>query len=174
MYVTCWKGIGSLALTESHNTLKYFNGIGFKPYGVLHALSIALEGKSLTVEVEVFDAPLNYNLLLGRSWIDVMSVVVSTLFHVICFPHQGKVVIVDQLTLFSSNSRTSNVPFIEKTPLDYENVSVGLLKDSSLMGTFPIPPPNVPPPLVTSINMISTIVGEIPESYDPWIVHSLE
>jgi hypothetical protein len=35
MSVTCWKAIGSPALTESHNTLKYFNGIGFKPYGVL-------------------------------------------------------------------------------------------------------------------------------------------
>jgi hypothetical protein len=51
---------------------------------------------------------------------------------------------------------------------------VGLLKDSSLMGTFPIPPPNVPPPLIASINMILTSVGEFVESYDPWIIHSLE
>jgi hypothetical protein len=47
---------------------------------------------------------------------------------------------------------------------------VGLLKDSTLMGTFPIPPPDIPPPFVSSINMISTIVHETPESYDPWIV----
>jgi hypothetical protein len=63
--------------------LKYFNGTGFKPYGVLPALSIALEGKSVIVEVEVFDAPLDYNLLIGRSWIDVMHTVVSIIFHVI-------------------------------------------------------------------------------------------
>jgi hypothetical protein len=42
------------------------------------------------------------------------------------------------------------------------------------MGTFPIPPPNIPPPFFTSINMISTTVGETPESYDPWIVPSYD
>jgi hypothetical protein len=173
MSITCWKSIGLSALTESHNTLKYLNGTKFKCYGVLIALSISLEGKSVTVEVEVFDTSLDYNLLIGHSWKDVMSTIVSTLFHVIRFPHQGKFVTVDQLTFFSSDSSTSNVPFIEKTPLDYENIGVGILKDSLLMGNFPIPPPNVPPPLFASINMILTIVGEIPESYDPWIVTSL-
>jgi hypothetical protein len=46
-----------------------------------------LEGKVVNVEVEVFDAPLDYNLLLGHSWIDSMHVVVSTLFHVLRFQH---------------------------------------------------------------------------------------
>jgi hypothetical protein len=59
MCVTCWKAIGSLAPTESHNTLKEFNGTGFKPYGVIPSLSITLEGKSVNIEVEVFDAPLD-------------------------------------------------------------------------------------------------------------------
>jgi hypothetical protein len=172
MSITCWKSIGSLALTESHNTLKVVNGTGFKPYGVLPSLSIILEGKVVTIEVEVFDAPLNYNLLLGRSWIDSMRVVVSTIFCVLHFPHQGKVVIVDQLAFFNFNSHTSNVPFIAQTPPSYDNVDVVLLKDSSLMGTFPIPPLDIPPPFVASINMISTIFGELPKSYDPCIVPS--
>jgi hypothetical protein len=51
---------------------------------------------------------------------------------------------------------------------------VGILKDSSLMGTFPIPPLDVPHPFSSSINMISTNVGETSESYDPWIVPRLE
>jgi hypothetical protein len=170
MSIACWKAIGSPPLTESHNTLKAFNGSGFKPYGVLPSLPITLEGKMVNVEVEVFDAPLDYNLLLGRSWIDSMRAVVSTLFCIVCFPHQGKVVTVDQLAFFNSDTRTNNVPFIAKTPPGYENVGVGLLKDSTLMGTFPIPPPDVPPPLVASINMISTSVHETPMSSDPWIV----
>jgi hypothetical protein len=170
MFVACWKFIGSHALTESHNTLKAFNGTGFKPYGVLPSLSITLEGKLVNVEVEVFDAPLDYNLLLGHSWIDSMRAVVSTLLCVLRFPHQGKVIIIDQLAFFHSDSRTRNVPFISKTPPGYKNVDVGILKDSTLMGTFPIPLPDIPPPLVASINMISTIVHETPESYDPWIV----
>jgi hypothetical protein len=174
MSVTCWKSIGSLSLTESHNTLKYFNGTRFKPYGVLPSLSIALEGKAVIVEVEVFDAPLDCNLLLGRSWIDSMCAVVSTLFRMIHFHHQGKFVIIDQLAFFSSYSCTSNVPFIEKTPPGYENACVGLLKYSLLMGTFPIPLPSVPPPFVASINMILTTVGKTPEFYDPWIVLILD
>jgi hypothetical protein len=122
------------------------------------------------VKVEVFDAPLDYNLLLGRSWIDSMHAFVSTLFPVVHFPHQGKFITVDQLDFFNSNTHTGNVPFIAKTPPGYENVGVGLLKDSSLMGTFPIPPPDVPCLSIASINMISTSIHELPASHDPWIV----
>jgi hypothetical protein len=49
---------------------------------------------------------------------------------------------------------------------------VGLLKDSTLMGTYPIPPPYIPPLFVSYINMLSTTNCETPESYDPWIVPS--
>jgi hypothetical protein len=38
------------------------------------------------------------------------------------------------------------------------------------MGTFPIPPPDVPRSSVASINMISTSIHELPMSHDPWIV----
>jgi hypothetical protein len=170
IFVACWKAIGSPPLTKSHNTLKAFNGSSFKPYGVLPLLPITLQGKSINVEVEVFDAPLDYNLLLGRRWIDSMHVVVSTLFRVVCFPHQGKVVTIEKLAFFNSNAHTRNIPFISKTPPGYENDSVGLLKDLTLMGTFPIPPPDVPPPLVASINMISTSICETPASSNSWIV----
>jgi hypothetical protein len=60
-----------------------------------------------------------------------------------------------------------------QTPPGYENVNVGLIKDSLLMGTFPIPPPNVPHTFVTSINMISTSVHGTPASHDPWMVPNL-
>jgi hypothetical protein len=38
------------------------------------------------------------------------------------------------------------------------------------MGTFPIPPPDVPHTFVALINMISTSVHGISASYDPWMV----
>jgi hypothetical protein len=174
MSITYWKAIGSPPLTESHNMLKAFNGSSFKPYSVLLSLLVTLEGKMVNVEVEVFDAPLDYNLLLGRSWIDSMRAVVSTFFLcVVRFPHQRKFITVDQLAFFNSDTRTGNIPFIEKPPPGYENVGVGLLKDSSLMGTFPIPPPDVPHLFIASINMISTSVHETPMSYDLWIVPNL-
>ena len=47
--------------------MKAFNGFGFRPYGVLQSLPVTLEGKTVQVEVEVFDVALDYNLLLGHS-----------------------------------------------------------------------------------------------------------
>jgi hypothetical protein len=38
------------------------------------------------------------------------------------------------------------------------------------MGTFPIPPLDVPHPIVALINMISTPIHGTPASYDPWMV----
>jgi hypothetical protein len=38
------------------------------------------------------------------------------------------------------------------------------------MGTFSIPPPDVPHSSVASINMISTLPHELPSSHNPWIV----
>jgi hypothetical protein len=78
---------------------------------------------------------------------------------------------VDQLAFFNADTCTCNVSFIANTPPGYENVGVGLLKDLSLMGTFPIPPPpNIPSPSVASINMISTVPHALSVSADPWIV----
>jgi hypothetical protein len=89
---------------------------------------------------------------------------------VVSFPHQGKVITVNQIAFFNSDTYNGNVSFITKTPPGYENVGVGLLKDSSLMGTFPIPPLDVPRSSIASINMISTLPHELPVSHDPWIV----
>jgi hypothetical protein len=80
---------------------------------------------------------------------------------------------VDQLAFFNSDTCTKNVPFIAKTSLEYENVNVGLLKDSTLMGTFAIPPLDIPPPLVSLINMISTSIRETHSSFDPWLIPKL-
>jgi hypothetical protein len=48
-----------------------------------------LGGKTMCVDVEVVDAPLDYNLLLGHSWTYAMQVVVATVFQVLLFPHEG-------------------------------------------------------------------------------------
>jgi hypothetical protein len=53
----------------------------------------------------------------------------------------------------------------------YESIGVGLLKDSSLMGTFPTPLPPTTHHIAT-INMISTTVYQSLESSNPWIVPS--
>ena len=67
MSVACWKAIGSSTLSQSPTTLEVFDGRESRPYGILQRLPISLEGKTVEVEVEVVDANLTYNLLLGHS-----------------------------------------------------------------------------------------------------------
>ena len=64
MSLPCWKAIGYPELAQSPTTFKAFNGRSFTPYRILRNLPIELGGKTVNVEVEVIDAPLDYNLLL--------------------------------------------------------------------------------------------------------------
>ena len=78
---------------------------------------IKLAGKAVSVEVEVIDASLDYNLLLGRNWTYAMSAVASAVFHVVVFPHEGKVVTVDQLDFTRKGrleSKDSTVPLVDQ------------------------------------------------------------
>ena len=53
-------------------------------------------GKTVAIEVEVLDAPLDYNILLGRNSMYNMKVVASLLFQVDFFPLDGKIVTIDK------------------------------------------------------------------------------
>jgi hypothetical protein len=65
MSLSCWKSIGSPQLSQSMTMLTAFDGHSFRPHGILPALQVQLGGKTVAVEVEVVDAPLDYNILLG-------------------------------------------------------------------------------------------------------------
>ena len=102
-------------LAASQTVLKAFDGHLFSPHGILNAFPIELGGKIVTVEVEVVNAPLDYHLLLGRSWFYPMRAVASTVYRLVHFPHQGKIVSIDQLDYCSPNVRfdaTTNIPLV--------------------------------------------------------------
>jgi hypothetical protein len=46
----------------------------------------------------VVQYPLDFDLLLGRDYVYAMKAIVYTLFHVIYFPHDGRVLTIDQLS----------------------------------------------------------------------------
>jgi len=75
--ISYWKALGSPTINQSPTTLKAFDGRGFRPYGLLNDFPIKLEGEIVAIDVEVVDAELDYNLLLGRSWTYAMAAVVS-------------------------------------------------------------------------------------------------
>ena len=68
---------------------------------------MTLAGKNFHVDIEVIDAPLNYNITLGHSYTYAMSAITSAMFHKMCFPHEGKIITIDQLTYYESASMTS-------------------------------------------------------------------
>jgi hypothetical protein len=89
----------------------------------------------MCVNVEVVDAPFDYNPLLGRSWTCAMTTVVSNIFRVLCFPHEGWIITVDPLS-FSRPDPS----FGESTVLMIENlqpctVKLGVGLFPYLMGT---------------------------------------
>jgi len=80
MATTCWLSMGSPKLAVPSNSLKYFDGHTFIPKGYLATFPITLEGKNVMVNIEVFDHPLNYNLLLGCTWTYSMKSIVFLVF----------------------------------------------------------------------------------------------
>jgi hypothetical protein len=80
MSLACWKGLKSPALNKSPTMLHAFDGRGFHPHGLLQSLSVQLGEKTIYVDVKVVDAPLDYKLLLGRSWFYAMTIVSSSVF----------------------------------------------------------------------------------------------
>jgi hypothetical protein len=172
MSLACWKGLKSPGLNQSPTMLRAFDGRGFRPHGLLQFLVVQLGGKTISVYVEVVYAPLDYNLLLARSWFYAMTVVISSVFLCVQFPYQGKIITIDQLDYCTPDARiptTNNIPFLGDSKITYESVGVGILKDSLLMGTFPRP---LPPTSqhIAMINMISNMAYQSYESSDPWIV----
>ena len=71
-----------------------------------------------------------------------MDAIVSSLFRILCFPHEGRIVKIDQLDYSPSDScatSDSTVPLVDNPRQPIENLGVGMY--SSLMGVFDLPPP---------------------------------
>jgi hypothetical protein len=65
------------------------------------------------VDVEVVDAPLDYNLLLGCNWTYSMTMFMLSIFHTLCFPHEWKVMVIDQLSFEHAIPSASVGPSIQ-------------------------------------------------------------
>jgi hypothetical protein len=91
-----------LCLDLSHNGMDpqcMFGGhdLSYLPLGTLPQFPVTLGGKTVFIDVMVVQDPLNFSLLLGWDYVYAMKAIMSTLFRVISFPHDGRVVTIDQL-----------------------------------------------------------------------------
>jgi hypothetical protein len=93
-----WKALGCPRLAPVTQNLLAFNRRTSQPLGTLPQFPVTLGGKTVFIDVMVVHDPLDFSLLLGRDYVYAMKSIVSTLFLVISFPHDGRVVTVDQLS----------------------------------------------------------------------------
>jgi hypothetical protein len=142
MLLACWKAIGQPKLSLSPTLLTAFDGHSFRPHNIIPSFPVQLGGKTVCIEVEVVDVPIDYNLLLGHSWTYAMQAVVVTVFRVLLFPHEGQIVTIDQLSFSRPDPAlwASTVPMVDNPQAGVVNVGVGLCP--YLMGTFDYPPPH--------------------------------
>jgi len=83
-------------------------------------------------------------------------------FRTVQFPHQGQIVTIDQLSFCNpdiSTNNTNTIPLLGQAKSHFEDIGVGLLKDSPIIGVFL----EVLGPFST-VNMIA--------SNDPWLIPS--
>ena len=105
------------------NKILYFNRIPTNTLGILLQFPITLEGKTVCIDVMVVQSPLDFNMLIGCDYVYTMKDVVSTLFRVMHFPHDGKIVTIDQLSFITPdhciipiNQTSLNVPHVLVVP----------------------------------------------------------
>ena len=90
MSYSCWQDLGYPTLATSKTVLKAFDGHLFTPHGILATFPIELGGKTIIVEVEIVNAPLDYNLLLGHSWFYPMKVALQSFIDWFVFLMRGR------------------------------------------------------------------------------------
>jgi hypothetical protein len=93
-----WKALGYPPLAPVTQNLLAFNRRTSQPLGTLPQFPVTFRGKTVFIDVMVVQDPLDFALLLGRVCVYAMKDIMSTLFRVISFPHDGRVVTVDQLS----------------------------------------------------------------------------
>jgi hypothetical protein len=93
-----WYALGCPQLTLITQNLLAFNRRTSQPLGILPQFPITLGGKTIFIDVMVVRDPLEFFLLLGWDYVYAMKALVSTLFRVISFPHNGRIVTIDQLS----------------------------------------------------------------------------
>jgi hypothetical protein len=90
-----WKYLGSPKLVSTSHELLDFDRRPSEYLGVIPEFPISLGGKTIRVDVIVVQGSLDFNMLLEHDYVYAMNDVVSTLFRVMHFHHNGRIVTID-------------------------------------------------------------------------------
>jgi len=93
------------------------------------------------IKIKVIDTPLDYNILLGCSYMYAMEEVSSYVFDTMIFPHNKKVIMVDQLTHYEPrpNMNLDNILPLIREQIEHSpfmEMDLNIFQDPSLLGTY--------------------------------------
>jgi hypothetical protein len=162
MSKTIWQKLGSLELIPSAITLRAYDGRPSSSEGLFQNVPVELGGKTILIDIEVIDAPLDYNILFGRSYMYAMKAVASSVFQTMMFPHNGKIMTIDQVSHYEPNpsANLDNIlPLIHTNQDAYPLIQMGpgIFKDPSLLGMYH----GAPPLFILLIKYVSSHLMEL-------------
>ena len=180
MSTLVWHKLGSPILQPSSTNLQAYDDHPTKAQGIIPHVPITLARKIVLIDIDVFNDQLDYNLLLRRSYMYTMRAVASNVFHLMMFPHEGKIMTLDQLTyhnlqgltvtanviptintidLQGLNKPTNVIPMVDTmvdnipaSPL--LNVDPGLFVDTTMTAYFPLVSPPLTPNKTADLCML--------------------
>jgi hypothetical protein len=172
-----WKALGCPPLAPVTQNLLAFNRRTSQPLGTLPQFPVTLGGKTVFIDFMVVQDPLDFSLLLGRYYVYAMKAIVSTLFRVIYFPHDGRVATVDQLSfidpawiasLNGSCMQTISPPpqvnYVALCPMDSTSDDLDLVVDMVISSIGSLEPDLLTP--VATLDMVSFQSMFLPSSED--------
>jgi hypothetical protein len=110
-----WKALGSPMLAPVTYNLLDFNRKVTQPLGILPQFPITLGGKNVLIDVMVVHDPLDFNLLLGKDYVYAMKFFVPTIFHLMCFPHNGNMVTIEHISFIEPRMMVNHLTSLNNT-----------------------------------------------------------
>jgi hypothetical protein len=150
MSKSVWNKLGSPELIPSSITLRSYDRRSSSPEGLFQNVPIELGGKTILIDIEVIDVPLDYNILFSHSYMYAMKAVSSSVFRTMMFPQNRKIITIDQVSHYEPNpsANIDNIlPLIYTNHEAYPLIEMGprIFKDPSLLGTYHGAPPLLHP-----------------------------
>jgi hypothetical protein len=165
-----WKKLGSPEFIPSAITLRTYDGRPSSPEGLFQNVPVELADKTILIEIEVIDSPLDYNILFKCSYMYAMKAVASSMIFTMMFTHNGRIVTIYQVSHYEPNPSSiihNILPLVHTNPEAYPLIEMGsrIFKDPSLLGTYHGSPPLIHP--LAQVCVISSNKTKIVDTLPP-------